>query len=74
MESENVAIIGSVGAAAGAVVNQKVSLPFGLSGQGMIPAIFGLAISALAYFFLEVDYLTEGTVGFGIGYSISAVL
>jgi hypothetical protein len=73
MDSENVAVIGGIGAIAGAYVNQKVSLPV-VGGSGLIPAIFGLAVAGFGYFVLKTDYLSEGLVGAGLGYSASAIL
>lgn len=73
MNSENVAVIGSVGAVAGSYVNGSNILPF-VSGSGLIPAVFGLAVAGIGYFILKADYISEGLVGFGIGYSAQALL
>lgn len=73
MDSENVAVISGIGAVAGAYVNQKVSLPI-VGGSGIIPALFGLAVAGFGYFVLKADYISEGLVGGGLGYSASAIL
>ena len=73
MDSENIAVIGGIGAVAGAYVNQKVALPV-VGGSGIIPAVFGLAVAGIGYFVLKTDYVSEGLVGVGLGYSASAIL
>ena len=73
MDSENVAIISGLGAGAGAIVNQSNILPY-VSGSGIIPAVFGIAVAGIGYFVLKTDYLTEGLIGFGVGYTLSAVV
>ena len=50
MDSENIAVIGGIGAVAGAYVNQKVALPV-VGGSGIIPAVFGLALPKSPIFY-----------------------
>ena len=73
MNSEHVAVVSSLSAVGGALVNQGNYIPY-VSGQGIIPAVFGLAVAGIGYFVVKQDYVAEIMVGAGIGYGLSAVL
>ena len=73
MDSENVAVIAGIGAGAGAVVSNSGVIPV-ISGSGIVPALFGVGVAGVAYFVLKTDYLTEGLIGFGVGWTLNALL
>lgn len=73
MDSENIALVGGIGAGAGAVASQSGILPL-VSGKGLIPIAFGLAVAGIGYFVMKADYISEGLIGVGVGWTLNAVL
>jgi len=72
LKSEHVAAIAAVGAATGAVANENITSP--ITGSGIVPAIFGLAIAVIAYMYVDMDGVGDFLEGFGIGMAIDAIL
>lgn len=69
MKSEYVVLVGSVGAASGAVAHSSGFT----TGNAYIDAGIGIVIAA-AGFFTDVDYASDFAEGFGIGYFLDSVL
>lgn len=67
-----VAGIAGVGVIAGVYGNENVSSP--ITGKGLIPLVFGLAVAGLFAFVVEMDGVSDFMIGSGIGIAASAVL
>jgi hypothetical protein len=72
LKAEDVAAIGALGAATGAVVNERVKTP--VTGSGILPFVAGAVIALVGWKFLDMDGVGDFVEGFGIGMAIDSVI
>jgi hypothetical protein len=72
LKAEDVAAIGAIGAATGAVVNERVKTP--VTGSGILPFVVGAAIALIGWKFLDMDGVGDFIEGFGIGMAVDAIV
>jgi hypothetical protein len=72
LKSEHVSAIAALGAATGAVANEKIKTP--LTGSGLIPFAVGAIIAFVGYKFIKMDGAGDFVEGFGIGMAVDAII
>lgn len=70
MNSEEVVLIGSIGAGVGAVAHDKLGIS---TGNALYDAIIGLVVAGVGYY-TKYDGISDGIEGAGIGYFLSSIL